>query len=976
MTDLPTQFGKKAQFASYLFNMETGELSRFGVRLRLESQPAKVLALLIEAQGKLLPRSELIAALWPGEVTGDFDRRLDKAVAKLRASLNDDPVNPLYIETLKGRGYCFVHEATVKAMTAAGRHEVELLPEQVIGKDQPVQIPGGMNGISTANTLPRSSRLSMLWGGGISGVLLLAATAFMFSGSRFAHHKAPGVPVVLILPFRDARGHSVSDEDEWVSHAVTEWLSSDLNSGGELLLIQVDKNAISQVPMAERGCRRLSQNVLEGLHQAFHADLVVYGDYTAVESDGSEDGLQLNACLDRVRSPMPAEPITVVGEKRELSTLVLNLGDMLRMKLGLKRLSSQSMGYLRAALPPDRATAQLYVEGTSALANFQLQEAAALLTKAEDLEPQYAPTHAALSTAWFTLGHQSASLKEAQRARELARNLSPEQQLEYQGLVEEAKNNWSAAVDIYSQLARIHPDSISYALKLASAQTSAAHPLLALETLRILRNGNKAAQADPKVDLAEAASYSGSSNFKDQLAASIRAESEATNQGNALIVANAQMEQGNANEMLGHWTEASKLWQLAQQSYEAIDDQAGITDALNSQAALAWSRADRVTATRLFDQSLKLSESVGDSFRMAYALSRLGAIRKSTERAPDGSMPEAMAMLRRSAAIYHSIGNGAEEGYVLSLMADVDIQRTHYEQGHALYLKAMSLSEAANDKSRVAGRLLDLGIVAAWEGDNQKAIQYFQQSNEAFEDLGQQDRAAIARVRLGEVLFRSGKVDEAESMLKGSLATLRSFGRSNEIREALGNLTTVELAINPAEAEVLSKENISLNKELGWNDSMPQCYALLAEALIAEDKVKEANEAIHQAFLPAKSISMEFLPFMLLYRGDVRVGNHDYAAAAADFERSLQLERQRHLPYFELESRLRLAELHIRQRGASSMPELDRVKHDADKIGYSIFDIKIKAFLQSVSLSTNRGRSYLPPQKRTVSKGIAVAAAA
>jgi len=41
---------------------------------------------------------------------GDFDRRLDKAVAKLRASLNDDALKPRFIETIKGRGYRFVAE--------------------------------------------------------------------------------------------------------------------------------------------------------------------------------------------------------------------------------------------------------------------------------------------------------------------------------------------------------------------------------------------------------------------------------------------------------------------------------------------------------------------------------------------------------------------------------------------------------------------------------------------------------------------------------------------------------------------------------------------------------------------------------------------------------------------------------------------------------------------------------------------------
>ena len=98
----------RARFSSYEFDLKTGELSRNGIRFRLESQPAKVLEFLIEANGDLVSRRDLITSLRPGEIEGNFDRRLDKAVAKLRASLSDDPAKPRYIETLKGRGYRFL----------------------------------------------------------------------------------------------------------------------------------------------------------------------------------------------------------------------------------------------------------------------------------------------------------------------------------------------------------------------------------------------------------------------------------------------------------------------------------------------------------------------------------------------------------------------------------------------------------------------------------------------------------------------------------------------------------------------------------------------------------------------------------------------------------------------------------------------------------------------------------------------------
>jgi len=105
---VPRMTSQRAKFLPYEFDFASGTLYREGTRLRLEKQPAKVLELLILAKGQMVSRSALISELWTGEVEGDFDRRLDKAVAKLRVTLNDDPLSPRFVETIKGRGYRFI----------------------------------------------------------------------------------------------------------------------------------------------------------------------------------------------------------------------------------------------------------------------------------------------------------------------------------------------------------------------------------------------------------------------------------------------------------------------------------------------------------------------------------------------------------------------------------------------------------------------------------------------------------------------------------------------------------------------------------------------------------------------------------------------------------------------------------------------------------------------------------------------------
>jgi DNA-binding winged helix-turn-helix (wHTH) protein len=108
------QSDRQRRFCSFTFDLKTGDLTRHGIRLHLEHQPKVVLRLLIEANGDLVSRPEFRAALWPLESEGDFNRRLDKAIAKLRICLNDDPQHPRYIETLRGLGYRLLVKAAAE----------------------------------------------------------------------------------------------------------------------------------------------------------------------------------------------------------------------------------------------------------------------------------------------------------------------------------------------------------------------------------------------------------------------------------------------------------------------------------------------------------------------------------------------------------------------------------------------------------------------------------------------------------------------------------------------------------------------------------------------------------------------------------------------------------------------------------------------------------------------------------------------
>jgi Tol biopolymer transport system component/DNA-binding winged helix-turn-helix (wHTH) protein len=120
-------FGKarsgRLRFHSFELDLDTGELQKNGRRIRLQDQPARLLALLASRPGELVTRSEIQKALWEDDRIVEFDTAVNTAIKKVREALDDDPENPKLVETLPRKGYRFI--AVVEG-TAALVEEVVL----------------------------------------------------------------------------------------------------------------------------------------------------------------------------------------------------------------------------------------------------------------------------------------------------------------------------------------------------------------------------------------------------------------------------------------------------------------------------------------------------------------------------------------------------------------------------------------------------------------------------------------------------------------------------------------------------------------------------------------------------------------------------------------------------------------------------------------------------------------------------------
>jgi DNA-binding winged helix-turn-helix (wHTH) protein/tetratricopeptide (TPR) repeat protein len=100
--------GCPIRFGVFEADLQSGEVRKHGIRIKLRDQPFQILTLLLEHPGQVVTREELQRRLWAADTFVDFDRGLNRAVNQLREALGDSADNPRFIETLPKRGYRFV----------------------------------------------------------------------------------------------------------------------------------------------------------------------------------------------------------------------------------------------------------------------------------------------------------------------------------------------------------------------------------------------------------------------------------------------------------------------------------------------------------------------------------------------------------------------------------------------------------------------------------------------------------------------------------------------------------------------------------------------------------------------------------------------------------------------------------------------------------------------------------------------------
>lgn len=210
---MPSTVQNLIYFADFVVDQRAGELRKGGVKVRLQEQPFRVLAALLESSGEVVTREELRTRLWPADTFVDFDHRLAAAVNKIRDALGDSAQNPRFIETVGRRGYRFLVP-------------VELGEQQVMSNgngqtqdrvEPPILIPA-------AHEI--NWRRTALVGGALA-LFLMAGFLTLRRWARWdaASSTAPRISSIAVLPLENL---SNDPEQQYFVEGMTDEITTDL----------------------------------------------------------------------------------------------------------------------------------------------------------------------------------------------------------------------------------------------------------------------------------------------------------------------------------------------------------------------------------------------------------------------------------------------------------------------------------------------------------------------------------------------------------------------------------------------------------------------------------------------------------------------------------------------------------------------------------------------------------------------------
>lgn len=791
--------------------------------------------------------------------------------------------------------------------------------------------------LPVAETAGKARSTVLRWpiGAVLVGLVLIALAAWYYV--RVRAQSPPAMHVrrsVAVLGFDNLSGRA---DDSWLSGAISGMLTTELGAEGTLRAIPGEDVAHMEKDLGIGRADALSHAVLGRVRRYLDADLLVAGGYTvlAAQRNARATRIRLDLRVQNVDTGETIKTFAQTGTEGGLFELVSATGAQLRQALSLRPLSAADTAALRKAEPSNPEAKRLYYDGLARLRDYEWAHARDSLIKAEQSDPTFPLTHAALSDAWDGLVYAQRSREEAKTAFDLSPNLTLDDGLLVEARYRGASGDWGRAEQIYRDLVNRFPDNLEYGLRLADAQESQQKARAALATIGILRRLPHPLGDDPRIDMAEAGLYSEVGKHREALAAYFTAEHKARGRGALGLLWHALHDEAAEFAALGQYPQARNTALETRQICAALSDRICVARTL-AQLGILEIHTNLKDAERDFRESYEIARREG-SFYVANALSNLGAILDM-----EGDYTGAERALSEAS-------RATEEARDKPFLIRVTINRGTllFREGklraaEGMLRKGIAAIDEGDVKTWLPASLVDLAQIRELEGDLTEAMKLRQETlamARASQMAAAEKLAWIARLLCiqGDLRAARQTLDEAEA----------EAGKTGDRDFPAHTAEFAWIALEEGRAvagEALAHRIEDRAKTEDRAEDAAGACELLARCLLIEGRLPDAQAAIGRArsYLGArKAADSSFNISITAARVQAATGDYkdrgNTNTAIGSLDSVLAEARRDGFAGVQLEARLARGEIRMRSGHiAEGRAELTALAKDATTKGYGL----------------------------------------
>jgi DNA-binding winged helix-turn-helix (wHTH) protein/tetratricopeptide (TPR) repeat protein len=416
------------KFGLFEADLESLLLTKQGLRVKIQEQPFRLLALLLERSGEIITREEIRQKLWAADTFVEFDDGLNTAIKKLRTALGDSSDNPRFIETVPRRGYRFLAPVTISAPTEPSAPRISLAPAQL-----------------TKPSRSKTTAISLLTLAVVSVAMILWV----------ARHRRPSIgekDSILLADFENNTGEPILDG------AMKEAAAVELGQSPFLNIVSSDRvretlrfmsrspDEHVEAPLAREVCERIGAKA----YIAGSVNRIGTGYVFALKAVNCADGTSIareSAIAKGKEALLPALDQTAAKVRRELGE---SLASIQKFDVHVEDATTSSLEALKA-----------YSLGTAQTARGAVKDAIPFFDHAIELDPNFAMAYARRGAAYNTLGELDRAASEFRRAYALRANLSEREKLFLTVRYEDSViGDTNKAIETYEMWRQLYPRDI------------------------------------------------------------------------------------------------------------------------------------------------------------------------------------------------------------------------------------------------------------------------------------------------------------------------------------------------------------------------------------------------------------------------------------------------------------------------------------------------------------------------------------